>query len=157
MRKLLLVVAFVLVAVPASAQQFNGARGQFPGCPKCGVISALDWPLAEATVSASNLVFAGWGFECVGGTPADRVDVWYEDYQGKGHPLKQEDWTLFAGQVPRQDVVNYYKKECPNVPLLSGWHLVITNPPPTGLRRVIINVWYGPYREGHRRTYLVTQ
>jgi hypothetical protein len=166
MRKLVLSVVFVLgFAIQASAQQipadpeplgpFNGGRGQFPGCPDCGVLSYVDLPKDESTVSASNLVFQGWGFECVSGRPANRVDVWYQDYDGYWKSLPQPSYVLYFGIVSRPDVRNAFVGSCPNVDQFSGWYLNITNPPPSGLRRIKISVWYGPYFQSHSRTYLV--
>lgn len=150
-------IVFVLLvgrATPTWAQ-FDGSRGSFPGCPTCGVFSAVDLPAPEQTVSQQNFVVWGWGFECVGGATVDRVDVWYQTYDGTWRPLKQADGTLQYGVMPRPDVQAYYRTACPRVPLNSGWVLSLTRVPPLGLRRVVFNVWRGPYFEQHRRTYLI--
>jgi hypothetical protein len=158
MRRTLLGLIIALggsVGLLAQQPLFDGGRGQFPGCPGCGVYSYVDSPTPEQTVSASNFVIEGWGFECVSGLVADRVDLSYQDYDGYWRPLLQPAYTLNYGSIPRPDVWMAYRPACPGVPANSGWHLLVTNPPPVGLRRVLITVWHGPYYEKHWRTYLV--
>jgi hypothetical protein len=147
----------VLVALALS----SGLTAQIPGlpngCPTCGVYSYVDTPAPEATVSASNFVLQGWGFECFSGAVADRVSIFYQEYDGTWTPLLQPSTALQYGTIDRPDVWSTYRGLCPNVPGMTGWSLLLTNPPPLGLRRVQINVWRGPYYEVHRRTYLVVR
>lgn len=131
-------------------------RAQVPGyptgCARCSVISYVDLPAAEATVSASDFVLHGWGFECESGRPADRVDVFVQDYRGYWRPLKAP--ALDYGSIMRDDVQQAYAPYCPSVASNTGWSLRVPDAP-LGLRRVQINVWRGPYYEVHRRTYLI--
>jgi hypothetical protein len=150
-RVLLGIVLAVCLSLGVSAQ----IPGLPTGCPTCGVYSYVDLPAPEVTVSASNFVIAGWGFECFSGAVADRVDIFYQDYDGYWVPLRQPPTALNYGSVDRPDVQMAFRPYCPNVPGMTGWHLFVTNPPPLGLRRVQINVWRGPYYEVHRRTYLI--
>lgn len=154
-KRILIAAVFMMVGSTGWAQVGSGDRGSFPGCPTCGVYSYVDLPVAEMTVSASNFTLQGWGFECYSGVPADRVDLYYQDYDGLWHPLKQAAGTLWFGYVPRPDVAAAYRSSCPNVSDTTGWGLTVMNPPPVGLRRIQINVWHGPYFESHRRTYLI--
>jgi len=157
MRHILRAAGLVLLTALSAGAQFDGGRGSFPGCPTCGVYSFVDLPQAEATVSASNFTLQGWGFECVSGRPVDRVDIWEQDYDGFWHPLKQADGALWFGYSYRPDVQAAYRGLCPNVSPLTGWVLTLTNPPALGLRRLRINLWYGPYFETSLRTYLVVR
>lgn len=160
MRLLFGVVLTMLATVAtANAQPTDGSRGSFPGCPTCGVVSYIDLPKLEATVARSKFTIHGWGFECVSGQSVMRVDVWYQDYDGSWHPLKQDDGAL-RFNLKRPDVAKAYRPYCPNVTDYTGWALTLTNPPPAGLRRLMINVWDLPdwqsaYKETHHRTYLV--
>lgn len=163
MRKTLAAFALVLLGlvgtpsaqdIPQPGQLLDGSRGSFPGCPDCGVWSWVDYPRDQRTVAASNFYVQGWGFECVSGRPIDRVDVYYQDYEGIYHPVKQPEWALLHGAIGRPDVVAAFAGACPNVAANSGWQLRVTGIPP-GLRRVTIVVWRGPYRENHDRTYLI--
>lgn len=152
------VVALVLwCGAGVAAQQFDGSRGSFPGCPTCGVWSWVDLPAPEMTVSASNFVVQGWGFECVSGQPVDRVDVSYQDYDGHWNPLLQPASALTPYTVARPDVAYMFAPFCPNVSGYTGWQLVVTNPPPLGLRRVAFTIWRGPYFERHQRVYLIVK
>lgn len=135
-------------------QEVPGGKGSFPGCKTCGVYSYVDLPAPEVTVSATNFVVAGWGFECFSGQAADRVDVFYQDYDGYWVPLLQPVTALNYGSVDRPDVQRAFKPFCPNVPGVTGWHMNVVNAP-LGLRRFQFNVWRGPYYETHFRTYLV--
>jgi hypothetical protein len=157
MRRLFLGVVLALCATTVSAQAPWGARGSFPGCPDCGVWSWVDDPADQVTVSTRAFVIQGWGFECVSGRPVDRVDVWYQDYNGAWQPLKQAQEALAAGAVWRGDVVQFGPTVgCPNVAANTGWVLSVTGMP-LGLRRVRIVAWKGPYFEAHTRTYLVVE
>jgi hypothetical protein len=150
------VAALTVFAAGVGAQeQFNGGRGSFPGCPSCGVWSYVDFPSAEQTVSAKDFVIEGWGFECVAGAAIERVDLWYQDYAGDWWPLKQPDGAMAAHAVYRPDVEQHFRRVCPNAGTDTGWRLTVKNPPPFGLRRVRVMVWYGPYYEAHYRTYLI--
>lgn len=155
MRHLGLVVAgLVFAAVSLGAQQGAGKLGiPWPTCPTCKVVSFVDGP-DGATVSAASMAIEGWGFECASGQAIDRVDVFFEDYDGYFHPLKQAEWTLHAG-LYRPDVRDHWSAHCPNVSTNAGWRLTLSNPPPVGLRRIIVNVWRGGLFEGHGRVYLV--
>jgi hypothetical protein len=151
MKRLLLATIFAVVASTALAQ----VPGYPTACSMCRVFSYVDLAPDGATVSASNMQLEGWGFECVGGQAINRVDVYYQDYDGYYHPLKQADYTFNGGRY-RPDVAAHYAPYCPKVSTNTGWLLTLNNPPPTGLRRVAINVWSGGLYEGHTRTYLVT-
>jgi hypothetical protein len=153
-RVLMFVMLFAGVVSAQNAPYASGGRGQFPGCPKCGVISYVDIPTAEQTVSVENFTIQGWGFECVSGTPITRVDIWYQDYAGYWLPLKQPTTNLDFGQIARPDVMYAFSQECPRVQELTGWSLKVDKMP-VGLRRIQIKVWWGPYYETHSRTYLV--
>lgn len=144
-------VALVLVtsARPARAQEPT-----FPGCPQCGISGYVDIPAKGATVSRADLVnrnaaFAGWGLERVSGKPIDRVTFSYEgDNTDVWYPLKQKDDALWASYVYRPDVVLAYGPWFPAVYIygsMSGWVLWMDNPPPVGARRVMVQLWRGPY------------
>jgi hypothetical protein len=157
MRKCLAAVALVVFASVAHAQPaiFDGSRGSFPGCPTCGVWSWVDLPAPEVTVHASDFTVQGWGFECMSGNPIDRVEVFYQDYNGWWHPLYQGPTALMWGASARPDVRAAFGAGCPLMGDYTGWTLILTNPPPLGLRRVQFTIWRGPYYEAHRRTYLI--
>lgn len=152
MRRILLGVVVALACSLGVSAQIPGLPN---GCPTCGVVSYVDLPAPEATVSASAFTLQGWGFECFSGRVADRVDIHYQDYDGYWRPLLQPVTALHYGSIARPDVEAVYQPYCPNVGTMTGWSLAVTNPPPLGLRRVQINVWRGPYYEVHRRTYLI--
>ncbi len=149
-KRLVLSLTFALVAGTAFAQ----IPGYPNGCKDCVVYSYVDNAPDGATVEAATMAFEGWGFECNSGQASTHVDVWYQDYDGLYRPLKQAEWTLTTG-VARPDVRDHYLPYCANVTAYSGWRLVLANPPPAGLRRMVINVWRGPLFEGHQRLYLV--
>ena len=155
MERLGVALACLVTVAPAFGQAFDGSRGSFPGCPLCGVFSYVDAPAAEQTISASNFIIQGWGFECVSGRPVDRVDVHYQNYAGYWVRLPQDPSALDYGSVARPDVRSAYQSACPTVPAHAGWTLAVTNPPPLGLRRIAVLVWRGPYVEQHFRTYLI--
>lgn len=150
----LFVAAF---ACPAIAQVEWGSRGSFPGCPQCGVWSWVDKPDDQITVSTRGFVLQGWGFECVSGMPADRVNVYWQDYDGDWWPLLLPDYALESGQSHRSDVERFARTiGCRNVGSDTGWALRVSGVP-LGLRRLKIDVWRGPYFETHYRTYLIRQ
>ena len=145
-----LALGFALITSTAFAQ----VPGFPNGCRDCVVYSYVDDAPDGATVAAAGLTFEGWGFECNSGQGIDRVDVWFQDYEGIYHPLEQGDGALTHG-IYRPDVRAHYAPYCPNVTGDSGWRLTLNNPPPTGLRRLVINVWRGPIFQTHERLYLV--
>lgn len=155
-------VALVLasgVAALAQQQSFDPSQADpqtwfQKQCPACGVRGYVDYPGKAATIKRSNMVVAGWGFECVSGVPVDRIDVWYEANDGLTLvPLKQADGALHFGSTQRPDVAFAYGPYCPMVPLTTGWWLQVTNPPPAGARRVFFVLWNGPYHSQIARTY----
>lgn len=155
-----------------AAPFFSGRRGSFPGCPQCGVWSWVDYPRVKVDpldallgdppnptiredVSASNFWAVGWGFECVSGQPIDRIDVSYEDYEGKFRPLLQPPTALRAGFIARGDIVRFAPSvQCSKPALETGWVLQIHGMP-IGLRRVRLEVWWGPYHERQEFILLV--
>lgn len=167
-----LAVCLLPSTVAAQPPIGSGGRGSFPGCPKCGVWSWVDYPRIERdpmdvllgvpidprireAVSASNFWAVGWGFECVSGQPADRVDVWYQDYDGKWQQLKQPASALRAGEVYRPDIAPFSTTVgCSTPSNFTGWVLKIHGMSP-GLRRVRLEVWWGPYHERNEFTLLV--
>lgn len=128
------------------------------GCARCGVFSYVDVPSVETTVSQGAIYLAGWGFECESGSPADRVDVFYQGDDGwyvpAGGAGNHGNGDLYFG-VPRPDVQAAYTGSCPNVTTQSGWHFYFTQPVPLGTRQLAINVWRGPYFQTHYRTVTV--
>lgn len=154
-RKILLgVVALVLVSTPLSAQFATGKRGSFPGCPTCGVVSAIDSPQATSPspiVPEGQLYLAGWGFECYAGGLVDRVDVRYRNDDGD---LVTAHTLLIAG-LPRMDVQRAFSGSCVP-PWDSGFHVYFLTPLPHGQREIYINVWSGDaYYEVHRRDVFI--
>ncbi len=162
------IVAFVLQPALPAAQSipatsagpsqsnvlFDGRRGSFPGCPTCGVWSWVDYPAPLSQVSTRAFSLSGWGFECVSGQAVDRVDVFYQDYDGVNHPTQLLPTSRY-GFIHRWDVVLFgVSVDCGVVDLYSGWAVTVTGVPP-GLRLITINVWRGPYVETHERIYLV--
>lgn len=150
LKRFALALGLALITSTAFAQ----VPGYPSGCKDCVVYSWVDTPSDGDTVEASNLTFEGWGFECFSGQVINRVDVFYQDYDGFYRPLKQGDWTLTTG-LPRQDVQDAYSGHCRNVSTYTGWRLTLNNPPPPGLRRIAINIWRGPLFETHHRLYLI--
>ncbi len=151
MKRLLLGVVFALgLAAPAAAQEpstiWNWIRG---ACMLCGVDGSVDY---AGPVSGGVLV-AGWGLECVSGQPVDRVDIWYQGDDGFFHGVPAS--AQWLGAVGRPDAVNYMAwKGCPQgAHLYNGFHVFIaTQHVPAGKRRVMVNLWRGPYFQGHLRT-----
>lgn len=175
MRRLVLAAVVVLATVQIVRAQppvGSGGRGSFPGCPQCGVWSWVDYPRPardpwdvwvglpidprqREDVSASNFWAAGWGFECVSGRPIDRIDVWYQDYAGTWRQLKQPADALRAGFIERPDVVRFAPNvNCATPAMETGWAMQIYGMPP-GLRRVRLEIWWGPYHERQEFTLLV--
>lgn len=150
------VVLILLSASSVSAQiwanpplpvPFNGAQGQFAGCPKCGIEFALmDWPGPYAVYSqAAGVAFAGWAFECVSGQGIDRAELWYQDAEtGYWHQVTA---NVHSGQIKRPDVAAapWVVSECPNVGQNTGWWLTATDVPVSGLVRFRVTVWNGAY------------
>lgn len=157
MKVLLGAVAALLCAVPALAQTpfGSGGRGSWPGCPGCGVYSYVDRPEPEVTVNADAFTLKGFGFECGSGEVAERVDVWYQDYDGQWQTIRPQAIEFYPG-LRRTDVQKVYRPFCANVTAESGWHAYVTLPDDVrGLRRFKIIVWKGAYFEVHHRTYLI--
>lgn len=169
---LFVTVALLVTPVAAQPPLGSGGRGSFPGCPICGVWSWVDYPLIERDpldvwlglainprqrepVSAANFWAAGWGFECVSGQAIDRIDVFYQDYEGIWQPLRQPDSALRAGIFDRPDVVRFAPTvQCASPVVATGWALKIHGMP-TGFRRVRLEIWWGPYHERQEFTVLV--
>lgn len=122
-------------------------------CPTCGVHGYVDLPQQGATLPKGAFI-AGWGLECGSGRTVDRVDLWYEVEDGRWVPLKQDASALHVA-VYRPDVFAAYAPYCANVRMETGWYLEVSNPPPTGARRVIIQLWSGPYHAELVRTWTV--
>lgn len=155
-----------------AAPFFTGRRGSFPGCPSCGVWSWVDYPRVQRDplavllgdpldlnqredVSASNFVAVGWGFECVTGQSIDRIDVWYQDYDGIWRQVVQPPSALRLGVIDRPDVARFAPTvQCATPTRATGWAMQISGVPP-GLRRMRLEVWWGPYHERTEFTLLV--
>lgn len=147
------VVVLLTLATSANAQIGTGKRGSFPGCPTCGVLSAIDTPTAASpspTVPSGAFYIAGWGFECFSGAATNRVEVYYRNDDGEMVVAKT---TLIKG-LARMDVQRAFSGECV-VPWDSGFHLYFHTPLPRGQREIYINVWRGAYYETHRRDVFV--
>lgn len=138
-------------ADPASYDPQNWFK---KACPSCGVQGYVDYPKRGATLERNNIVLAGWGFECVAGSPITDVAIWYETDDGRGFlALKQANNTLHVASVDRPDVVRAFVPYCPNVSAMTGWWLQMSNPPPAGARRLLIQLRYGPYHADVIRTF----
>jgi hypothetical protein len=135
--------------------------GQVPGfpnnCPRCGVISYVDFP-SDGVAAAQELYIAGWGFECESGTAVDRVDVFYQGDDGVFVPAggsgAHGNGDLY-GSLLRPDVRAAFGAHCPNLGANSGWHFYFTHNLPPGTRRLAINVWRGAYFQTHYRTVTI--
>jgi hypothetical protein len=138
-----LILAVLLASVPLAAQ----VPGYPTGCPRCGVVSYIDW-IAPTT---EGLTIAGWAFECQGGTPADRVDVFYRADSGYFVPVAAH---LLNFSIYRPDVANAFRGACAT-PDNAGFGTVIDGYLPSGARDVAINVWRGPYVNTHIRAIIV--
>lgn len=135
---LLLSVLFAAVLAAQSSSWIAGA------CERCGVIGYVDIARADW--------IAGWGFECVSGSPLDRVYVMYQKDDGFFTPI---DWrkTSWHRYIHRPDVRSAYEAHCPGVTSYSGFNLHIQpGSVPSGTRVISVNISFGPYYENHRRT-----
>lgn len=151
----MLVVA-VLVASSASIAAQGPAPA--PGCQNCGVASFVDIPKNGAVVESGGFFVAGWGLECVSGRGVDRVDVWYEvapnKFEAAGGAGTHGNGDL-RFELYRPDVLAQYTQACPATNGMAGWHFYFTKPLPQGTRKIVINVWRGPFMDKHERTITV--
>jgi hypothetical protein len=149
------VVALGLFAGPLhAATPPIGTRGSFPGCPSCGVLSAIDYPATSSpspTVLYGQLFIAGWGFECFAGAPIDRLEVRYRNDAGILVLAK----TSFYPGLSRPDVQAAFAGSCATR-WDSGFHAYFDVPIPRGQREIYINTWSGSaYYEIHRRDVFI--
>jgi hypothetical protein len=136
MRKLMLALVFVLLALPVSAQPNDG------GAPNFKVVTHIDWPQEGAVVSRTELHVAGWVHECGSGLQpvTQRIGSvslrFYNAITGNHIP----SFTLH-GSLNRPDVAAAYTPSCPAIGPYVGYALTLPpgQAPPPGFWRVDVS------------------
>lgn len=150
MRRVLLFVALLFVAPSLASAQVP----DFPnGCDKCVVFAYADH-LEPADVPVVSLTadwrIDGWGFECSGGAPIDRVDVWYwvaSPRFAEGGAWEPAGGTYALTYGDRPDTRAAFRAHCPAMGSDVGFSA--TYDPvriPRGVHHIRLVFWRGPLK-----------